>query len=285
MKYRKSRALFLIVLLAACFPFACFAEDHLALDTKTETGGDRIMVTVQLGDYIDPQDAIRGLQIDVDTSALDQTQLHVEAPRSLIEDDTAYTNTAVWKPEKGILRLNYLQFEGQLPAPTRDVMTFALQVDPNVAQGGTVTLPVTAKLQMASGLQTTLRTDCLVTYEAQTEGYVSVTITWGALDYTYSDGIWNPETYLYEGEGWSDNNTGFVTVQNEGNLPTTAQVGFTSNFSEITGSFYADGSLVQDSIYLGPGKSQTANLVLEGKPGETFQQETLGTVTIQIGEE
>lgn len=112
-----------------------------------------------------------------------------------------------------------------------------------------------------------------------------MTITWGALDYTYSDGIWNPETYLYEGEGWSDNNTGFVTVQNEGNLPTTAQVGFTSNFSEITGSFYADGSLVQDSIYLGPGKSQTANLVLEGKPGETFQQETLGTVTIQIGEE
>ena len=172
-----------------------------------------------------------------------------------------------------------------MPAPTRDVMTFVLQVDPNVAQGGTVTLPVTAKLQMVSGLQTTLRTDCQVTYDAQAEGYVSVTITWGALDYTYSDGVWNPDTYLYEGEGWSDNNTGFVTVENEGNLPTTAQVMFTSSLSEIAGSFYVDGSLLQEPIYLGLGESRTANLVLEGKPGQTFQQTTLGTVTIQIGEE
>ncbi|WP_294452507.1 hypothetical protein [uncultured Gemmiger sp.] len=286
MKHRNYWALFLtVVLLAAWFPSACFAEDHLQLDTRTETEGNRITVTVQLWDYIDPQDGIQGLQIDVDTSSLDQTQLHVEEPQSLIEDTTAYTNTAVWNPERGILRLNYLRFEGQLPAPTRDVMTFVLQVDPNVAQGGTVTLPVTAKLQMVSGLQTTLRTDCQVTYDAQAEGYVSVTITWGALDYTYSDGVWNPDTYLYEGESWSDNNTGFVTVENEGNLPTTAQVMFTSSLSEIAGSFYVDGSLLQEPIYLGLGESRTANLVLEGKPGQTFQQTTLGTVTIQIGEE
>lgn len=76
-----------------------------------------------------------------------------------------------------------------------------------------------------------------------------------------------------------------MTVENEGNLPTTAQVMFTSSLSEIAGSFYVDGSLLQEPIYLGLGESRTANLVLEGKPGQTFQQTTLGTVTIQIGEE
>lgn len=275
----------LALLLAGRFATVCLAEDRLTLETQTDTAGDRITVTVQLGDYIDPQDAIRGLQIDVDTSAVDPELLHVEAPRTLIEDETAYTNTSLWSQEENLLRLNYLQFDGTLPAPTRDVLAFELQVDETVAAPGTVTLPMVAKLQMASGLQTTLRTDCTVTYAAQTEGVVSVTITWGALEYTYSDGTWNPETLCYEGGGWSDGDTGFVTVENQGSLGAAAQVVFTPRFPEISGSFYSEEALLQGPLYLARGQSRTARLVLEGKPAQEFQKETLGTVTIRIGEE
>lgn len=278
-------ALLLFLLLAGPFASACFAADQLALETQTETTDDRITVTIQLWDYIDPQDAIRGMQLDVDTSALDPAQLHVESPSSLISDETAYTNTAVWNQGEGILRLNYLNFDGTLPAPTRDVMAFVLRVDPEVVQAGTVVLPVTAKLQMESGLQTTLRTECAVTYAAQTEGVVSVTITWGALDYTYSEGIWNPDTHRYEGGGWSDNDTGFVTVENEGTLPAAVQVLFVSQLPGITGGFYVDDRPLQGSLALSRGQNQTAWLVLDGQPDRTFQQEKIGTVTIQIGEE
>ena len=208
MRRGKHWGVILLSLLAAgYFAAPCLAVDQLAVTTRTETSDDCITVTVQLQDYIDPQDEIRGLQIDVDTSSLDLAQLHVEAPRSLIEDGSAYSNTAVWDGERGILRLNYLRFDGTLPAPVWDVMEFTLRVDPEVAQAGSVTLPVTAKFQMASGLQTTRRTECEIEYEAQTEGYVNVTIRWGALEYTYSDGIWNPQTHSYENGGWSDNGT------------------------------------------------------------------------------
>ena len=31
---------------------------------------------------------------------------------------------------------------------------------------------------------------------------VSVDITWGDMEFTYSDGTWNAETHTYEGVGW-----------------------------------------------------------------------------------
>ena len=286
MRRGKHWGVILLSLLAAgYFAAPCLAVDQLAVTTRTETSDDCITVTVQLQDYIDPQDEIRGLQIDVDTSSVDLAQLHVEAPRSLIEDGSAYSNTAVWDRERGILRLNYLRFDGTLPAPVWDVMEFTLRVDPEVAQAGSVTLPVTAKFQMASGLQTTRRTECEIEYEAQTEGYVNVTIRWGALEYTYSDGIWNPQTHSYENGGWSDNGTGFVTVENQGNLPVTAQVSFAPVLSEIAGGFYADGIPLPESLYLNRNQSQTAWLLLTGQPNNTFDQKTLGTVTVTIGEE
>ena len=76
-----------------------------------------------------------------------------------------------------------------------------------------------------------------------------------------------------------------MTVENQGNLPVTAQVSFAPVLSEIAGGFYADGIPLPESLYLNRNQSQTAWLLLTGQPKNTFDQKTLGTVTVTIEEE
>ena len=46
---------------------------------------------------------------------------------------------------------------------------------------------------------------------------VSIDITWDSLEFTYTDGQWDPETHSYKGGGWSDSGGNF-TVKNNGNV-------------------------------------------------------------------
>lgn len=39
---------------------------------------------------------------------------------------------------------------------------------------------------------------------------VSIDITWDSLEFTYTDGQWDPETHSYKGGGWSDSGGNFM---------------------------------------------------------------------------
>ena len=113
----------------------------------------------------------------------------------------------------------------------------------------------------------------------------SVDISWGAMEYEYSNGTWNVQTHSYDGAGWTDNGTGFVTLKNTGETQTTAVLSYSSNHSDIVGNF-TDGSVsVLDTINLTTRQEKTIYLVLSGKPSEDLSNATIGTVTVRIGGE
>ena len=112
---------------------------------------------------------------------------------------------------------------------------------------------------------------------------VSVDITWGAMDFTYSDGTWNAATHQYDGAGWTAAEGGnAVTVKNSGAVNVSATLSYTPTaaYTAITGSF---GSDVTAAIAINEEKKWL--LSLSGKPAEAMSNIKLGTVTVTIGGE
>ena len=104
-----------------------------------------------------------------------------------------------------------------------------------------------------------------------------VDIAWGDLSYTYTDGTWNPETYRYEGAGWSADgeNGGEIRLTNNG-APVTAVLRYTTDRTDIQGSFD------KQQLVLGREESGSAVLLLEGQPREDLNHTVIGKVTITL---
>lgn len=69
---------------------------------------------------------------------------------------------------------------------------------------------------------------------------VSIDITWDSLEFTYTDGQWDPETHSYKGGGWSDSGGNF-TVKNNGNVGVETKFSYANatGMEEIKGIFQA----------------------------------------------
>ncbi len=134
---------------------------------------------------------------------------------------------------------------------------------------------------VASGVYTFKMPASAVTVTATFEAIpiTSADITWGSMSFTYDDTI--DETTNAE-KGWSDSDTGWVTVKNTGNTTFTAQASYestTEEYGTITGSF--DPA----SYELTAGSSYTFTLELNGKPTKAIPAGTkIGQVTITINE-
>lgn len=117
---------------------------------------------------------------------------------------------------------------------------------------------------------------------------ISVDITWGDLNFTYSDGTWNANTHTYDGVGWTvdDEASNAITVANNGTLPVTVSYACQAVENGISGSF-ADGEdkTVSGPVALPAWDSTTVWLLLEGKPELALDQTTIGGVTVTIGGE
>lgn len=115
---------------------------------------------------------------------------------------------------------------------------------------------------------------------------ISVDITWGALAFTYSDGMWSPETHDYEGRGWKANETDGdkITVTNNGEVEVSVTYSYTSEIRAVAGSF-TDGTDTVTEVTLPKNGTQSAQLCLSGKPGKTLNSEKIGSVTVTIGGE
>ena len=112
----------------------------------------------------------------------------------------------------------------------------------------------------------------------------TVTITWGGLAYTYTDGDWDPASHAYAGGGWSPDSPGgdTITVTNESAQAVDVSFAYTQTNGSISGSFESGGSAVTD-ISLPVSGTRAVRLVLTGTPDGALSNETIGTVTVRLG--
>ena len=114
----------------------------------------------------------------------------------------------------------------------------------------------------------------------------TVTVTWGELAYTYTDGAWNPATHDYDiGGGWAPNrkNGDVITVQNEGANEVRVKFQYTRTDTTIGGSFTkSDGDYIYSPIDLPANRTQTVRLCLAGRPGKALDNAEIGSVTVRL---
>ena len=126
---------------------------------------------------------------------------------------------------------------------------------------------------------------CTVCGEVETRAN-TVTITWGELAYTYTDGAWNPATHEYDiGGGWAPNhaNGDAVTVRNEGANAVRVRFRYTQTNTAISGSFANnDGDGIYSAIDLPVNRAQTVRLCLAGRPDKALNNAEIGSVTVRL---
>ena len=114
----------------------------------------------------------------------------------------------------------------------------------------------------------------------------TVTVTWGELAYTYTDGAWNPATHDYDiGGGWAPNrkNGDVITVQNEGANKVRVKFQYTRTDTAIGGSFAnSDGDYLYSPIDLPVNRTQTVRLCPTGRPGKALNNAKIGSVTVRL---
>lgn len=114
----------------------------------------------------------------------------------------------------------------------------------------------------------------------------TVTVTWGELAYTYTDGAWNPATHDYDiGGGWAPNQTNgdAVTVRNEGANEVRVKFQYTRTDTAIGGSFAnSDGDYIYSPIDLPVNRTQTVRLCLTDRPDKALDNEKIGSVTVRL---
>ena len=128
------------------------------------------------------------------------------------------------------------------------------------------------------------RRTCAVCGEVETRTN-TVTVTWGELAYTYTDGAWNPATHAYDiGGGWAPNQTNgdAVTVQNEGANAVRVWFRYTQTDTAIGGSFVdSDGDTVS-LIALPVNRTKAVRLCLTGRPDKALNNTKIGSVTVRL---
>ena len=129
------------------------------------------------------------------------------------------------------------------------------------------------------------RRTCAVCGEVETRTN-TVTVTWGELAYTYTDGAWNPATHDYDiGGGWAPTrkNGDVITVQNEGANEVRVKFQYTRTDTAIGGSFVdSDGDYIYSPIDLPVNRTQTARLCLTGRPDKALDNAKIGSVTVRL---
>lgn len=149
----------------------------------------------------------------------------------------------------------------------------------------TVKVKVICKHEGAWSAWSAGKRTCTACGEVETRAN-TVTITWGELAYTYTDGAWDPATHAYDiGGGWAPNrkNSDVITVQNEGANEVRVKFQYTRTDTAIGGSFAnSDGDYIYSPIDLPVNRTQTVRLCLTGRPGKALDNEKIGSVTVRL---
>ena len=144
--------LIMLLLLSNIVVITSYAAENveiaIAVSSENVAAGETVTVTVSLKGYDENAVPIRGLQIDV--TDIDESILTVEegSYHSLIaEDNTAMSNTAVYQQSNQLLRLLYINIQNTLKQPQEAVFQMTFRINSELSEAGSITLPLTAKIQ------------------------------------------------------------------------------------------------------------------------------------------
>lgn len=121
---------------------------------------------------------------------------------------------------------------------------------------------------------------------------VSVSITWGSLEFEYQDSKWNPETCKYTESGWTttQENDASITVTNNGNVDVDVEYRFTAaedltEVKNLQGIFVDEEDQPMYTLFVpADNVPRKTELRLESdKPTKSFDK-TIGTINIVIKE-
>lgn len=107
---------------------------------------------------------------------------------------------------------------------------------------------------------------------------VSVTITWGDLDFTYTDGAWDPKTHTYKDGSW-DRTQSEITVKNEGTRKVYANVSYRCFDSSV--QFAVSGTTGSS---LSTGESFLTYVNIGGRPTKALNKATIATLTVTLSD-
>lgn len=110
---------------------------------------------------------------------------------------------------------------------------------------------------------------------------VSVTITWGDLDFTYTDGAWDPKTHTYKDGSW-DRTQSEITVKNEGTRKVYANVSYSCSDSSDSSVLFTVSGTTGSS--LSTGESFLTYVHIGGKPAKALNKATIATLTVTLSD-
>ncbi|MDD4414370.1 MAG: InlB B-repeat-containing protein [Oscillospiraceae bacterium] len=133
----------------------------------------------------------------------------------------------------------------------------------------------------------TVKADTVLYAKWKIDTAISVDVTWGSMEFTYSDGTWNPETHEYEGAGWTTpENANKISVTSTSNVPVTVSYSYEreTGYEAVNGNI-TDGtsSVTSKNLPVGDTTPQGYDvyLSLSGKPPECNISK-IGSVTVTI---
>ncbi|MBQ8833720.1 MAG: hypothetical protein IJ001_02185 [Oscillospiraceae bacterium] len=100
---------------------------------------------------------------------------------------------------------------------------------------------------------------------------ISVNISWGSLNFTYTDGT-----------GWNNPETAWVQVENTGNTAVSVTYTYETERTDITGSFFDGTSTVTAPVAIDAETNKKIWLRLDGQPSEALSNTTIGSVKLTI---
>lgn len=140
---------------------------------------------------------------------------------------------------------------------------------------GTYTITVTGDMEIAV---------------AKTEKVINVNVDWGVMIFEYEHTSWDAETHSWNG-AWNPDGTNYITVTNIGGVAITVRYYFAVEqgkpVNRVTSwNFTSDAAgetVISEAVPLEVGADPyTAYLNLTGAPTTAFENEKLGTATVEI---
>lgn len=213
-----------------------------------------------------------GTKVTTSTAFTDDTTLY---PRFVANTYTVSFNinyTGGTNPASQ--KVTYDSTYGDLPTPTRTGYTFLGWY--TAATGGT-------KVESTTPVNRTASHSLYAHWEVVE--IVSIDITWGAMEFTYQDGDWDPETHEFKYGKWIPNKTdgNMITVENTGTIPVSVSFTYKQTIAAVSAEFYDGTTSVAAPVALPTGDKKQVRLKLIGKPSGTLKKSKLGTVTVKIG--
>ena len=209
-------------------------------------------------------DVSGGTKITTSYKFTDDTTVHAQwtANKYTVSFNINYTGGT----NPASLTVTYDSLYGTLPTPTRTGYTFLGWY--TSASSGT---------KVENGTKVTRADNHTLYAHWELEQVIEVVITWGALEFTYDDGDWNPETHEYRNGGWKSTDNGDrITVKNVGNVTVSVTFSYTQTDTAVSASFSVSKAT------LSAGASKKVFLTLSGKPSKTMTKATIGKVTIKL---